>query len=58
MLCEEIFDLLDQTARYCFGHGCEVDGVRRVLREVEQPVLDAGEAVLKAQVERIAFLCL
>ena len=54
VLCEEALDLLLQTAAELFRHGGEIQIRRRVIRDVQQPVLDAGIAVLQTKVEHIA----
>ena len=48
---EELFDLILQIATDAAGQIGEMQGVRRVVGDLKQTVLDAGVAVLQAQVE-------
>ena len=54
MLREEALDLLLQTAAEFFRHGGKEQIVRRIVRDVQQPVLYAGIAVLQTEIQHIA----
>ena len=51
MLPEELLHLFHQSGVELLGHHGEVQGGRRVLREIQQSALDALEAVLQAEIE-------
>lgn len=51
MFREELFDLIFQAAADAAGQIGEMQGVRRVVGDLKQAVLDTGVAVLQAQVE-------
>ena len=51
VFCEELSDLILQTAADTVGQIGEMQGVRRVVGNLKQTVLDAGVAVLQTQVE-------
>ena len=51
MLRQEALELILKSSADAPGQGGEVQRVRRVLCDLEQPVLDAGEAVLQTEVE-------
>jgi len=54
MLLEELLDLLHQPAVELLRHDGEVQRGRCVLGEIEEPALDALEAVLQTEVEDLA----
>ena len=54
MLLKELLDLFHQSAVKLFCHDREVQRGRRVLSEIEEPALDALEAVLQTVVEDLA----
>ena len=54
VLFEELLDLLHQPAVELLRHDGEVQRGRRVLCEIEEPALDALEAVLQTEVEDLA----
>ena len=54
MLLEELLDLFHQPAVELLRHDGEVQRGRRVLGEIEEPALDALEAVLQTEVEDLA----
>ena len=51
MLREELFDLILQATADAAGQIGEMQGVRRVVGDLKQAGLNAGVAVLQAQVE-------
>ena len=51
VFCEELSDLIFQAAADAAGQIGEMQGVRRVVGNLKQTVLDAGVAVLQTQVE-------
>ena len=51
VFCEELSDLILQTAADTVGQIGEMQGVRRVVGDLKQAVLDTGVTVLQAQVE-------
>ena len=53
MIREKTLDLLLKTAAELFQHGGEEQIVRCVVRDIQQPVLDAGVTVLQTEVEHI-----
>lgn len=54
---EELFDLIFQAAADAAGQIGEMQGVRRVVGDLKQAVLDTGVAVLQAQVEDGSLRC-
>ena len=50
VLLEKLLDLFHQSAVELFRHDGEVQCGRRVLGEIEEPALDALEAVLQTEV--------
>ena len=57
VLFEKLFDLFHQSAVELLRHHSEVQRGRRVLCEIEEPALDALEAVLQAEVEHFTGTC-
>ena len=57
VLFEELLDLFHQSAVELFCHDGEVQRGRCVLGEIEEPALDALEAVLQTEVEDFARMC-
>ena len=55
MLFQKLLDLLHQPVVELLGHDGEVQRGRRVLREIEEAVLDALEAVLQTEVQHLAW---
>ena len=51
MLFKELLDLFHQSAVELFCHHSKVQRGRRILGEIEEPALDALEAVLQTEVE-------
>ena len=57
MLCQELLDLLLQTALECVRHDCKMQRRRRIFRQVKESRLDALERIFETEIQRFALGC-